>query len=231
MLSRNITAATLGAGISTFNIFRAAEEHPVSHPGSTHTVTEGLEIGGDVNKPRIGLILIVFLTASLTAKAQNVKDRFVGKSPCAAETLSERPDFSIRIDKAQRTDLVNRNLPNSKVLLIVQYKNEADHCGVILDAIEIQNMSKDFQFSCFDPLEPGAVVVGTRNTNDSRVTAVAIEAWRIDLKKETFNKDRHKVKCSYESGAGEDDGSDLVDAAKKRAAQESSGQNAKRSEP
>jgi hypothetical protein len=185
----------------------------------------------NVRKLKVGLLLVVALATSLTAKAQSVKERFVGKSPCAAETLAKRPDFSMRLDRTQRTDLANRNFAKSKVLLIIQYKNETDHCGVILDAVEIQNMSKDFQFSCYDPSEPGAVVVGTRNTNDSQVTAMAIDAWRIDLKKQIFNKDNHKVRCSYESGAGEDDGGDLVGAARKRAAQESSGQNARRSEP
>lgn len=184
-----------------------------------------------MSKLKIGLILISFLATSLTVKAQGVKDRFVGKSPCAPETLSKRPDFSMRLDKTQRTDLVNRNLSHSKVLLIVQYKDGVDTCGVILDAVEIRNMSEDFQFSCFDPLTPEGVVVGTRNTNDSRITGIAIEAWRIDSKQLTFKKDSHKVKCSYESAAGVDDGSDLVDAAKKRAAQEGAGQNAPRSKP
>ena len=90
---------------------------------------------------------------------------------------------------------------------------------MIRDAVAIRRISKEFQFSCFDPSAPGDVVVGTRNANDTRTTGMAIEAWRIDIVNQTFNKTTDKVSCTNESYAGSDDGSDLVDEAKKRASQ------------
>jgi len=52
---------------------------------------------------------------------------------------------------------------------------------------------------------------------------IPAEAWQIDLKGLTFKKTRDKVSCINESYAGSDDGSDLVDAAKKRAVQVTTG--------
>lgn len=153
------------------------------------------------------------------ASGQDFKQKYVDKSSCAPDIQSDRPDFSSRLDKTRNTYLINRNFPNAKILLIVQLKNENDKCGVIKDVITIRRIAKEFQFSCFDPSAPGEVVVGTRNANDTRTTGTAIEAWRIDRVKQTFNKTSDKVTCTTESYAGSDDGSDLVDAAKKRASQ------------
>jgi hypothetical protein len=170
------------------------------------------------------LTLFPFLVAVLLAvaggvRAQDVKQKYVGKSSCAHDIQSGGPDFGSLLDKSRNTYLINRNFPTVKVLLIVQLKSGNDKCGVIRDAVAITRIAKEFQFSCFDPSAPGDVVVGTRNGNDTRTTGMAIEAWRIDIVNQTFNKTIDKVSCTNESYAGSDDGSDLVDAAKKRASQ------------
>jgi hypothetical protein len=160
--------------------------------------------------------LIVLLAMAASTKAQTAKEKYLGKSPCAADLQSERPDFSLRLDKRTRTDLVNRNLAQSTLLLIVQYKDQSDSCGVIRDAVEIRHLSKVFHFDCVDPQAPHDVVVGTREADDQKLTGVAIDAWRIDLDKLVFNRLDHKVICTYKSYAGSDDGGDLVDQAKSR---------------
>ena len=170
------------------------------------------------------LTLFPFLVAALLAvaggvRAQDVKQKYVGKSSCAHDIQSDGPDFGSLLDKNRNTYLINRPFLRVKVLLIVQLKSKNDKCGVIKDAVAITSIAKEFQFSCFDPSAPGDVVVGTRNGNDTRTTGTAIEAWRIDIVKQTFNKITNKVSCTSESYAGSDDGSDLVDVAKKRASQ------------
>lgn len=117
----------------------------------------------------------------------------------------------------------------TKILLIVQFEDETDTCGVIRDVVQIRRISKDFEFSCVDLQAPADVVVGTSRRNGSIKPVTAIEAWRIDLKEQKFIETRHKVTCTMESYAGEDDGSDLVDEAKKRASQKGTGRNSAQS--
>lgn len=150
------------------------------------------------------------------AIAQDYKHRYVGQSSCAPEIQSNRPDFSARLDKSRNTFLVSRSFSHVKVLMIVQFKGGNYKCGMILDAVTIRHLSKEFQFSCVDPLAPSDVVIGTRNGDDTSETGIAIEAWRVDLPKQAFEKASDKVSCTNESYAGSDDGSDMVDEAKKR---------------
>jgi hypothetical protein len=167
----------------------------------------------------IACLVALLLAIAGGARAQDFKQKYVGKSSCAPDIQSDRPDFSLRLDKTRNTYLINRNFSDAKVLLIVQLKGENDKCGAIRDAVAIRHIAKEFQFSCFDPSAPGEVVVGTRNANDTRINGIAIEAWRIDIAKQTFHKATSKVNCTNESYAGSDDGSDLVEEAKKRASQ------------
>jgi len=46
------------------------------------------------------VLLAVFATVDI-AQAQDFKQRFVGKSPCASDMQSEHSDFSLRLDKNQ----------------------------------------------------------------------------------------------------------------------------------
>lgn len=162
-------------------------------------------------------LVALLLAFADDAGAQGPKQQYVGKGSCAPDLHSDRPDFSSRLDKIRNTYLISRNFSNSKVLLIVQLNGENDKCGVIRDAVTIRHTAREFQFSCFDPSAPGEVVVGTRNANDTRVTGIAIDAWRIDIERQTFTRTAGRVSCTIESYAGSDDGSDLVDEAKKRA--------------
>lgn len=169
-----------------------------------------------MRKSKIAVILTLFLVTSVSLRAQTARERYVGKSPCDVDIQSKRPDFSLRLDKVSRTDLVNRNMPQSTVLFIVQYKDESDNCGVIRDVIEIRHLSEIFHFNCVDPQAPRDVVVGTRGINDRNLTGLSIDSWQINTEKQTFNKLNHKVSCTYQGSSGSDDGSDLVDLAKSR---------------
>jgi len=183
----------------------------------------------DMNRLRSAAVLFGLLAAAGVAQAQDLKQRFVGKSPCAPDIQSEFSDFSLRLDKTQDLTLLYRGLSAAKVVMIIESNSSGDHCGVVRDVVQITHIAKDFEFRCFDPQAPTDVMVGTSIRQGSTKPVTAIDAWRIDLKKQKFIETRDKVTCTAEGWDGEDDGSDLVDEAKKYAAHHKSGQFA--SEP
>jgi hypothetical protein len=171
-----------------------------------------------------GLLATAIVTK---AQAQDFKQRYVGKGPCAPDLQSEYSDLSMRLDKTQGLELYQRRWDRLQVLLIVQYRDQNDGCGVIRDAVRITHLArhKHFEFRCFDAQAPTDVVVGTviRGYGNTKLVT-AIEAWRIDLKQQTFVEVHHKVVCSADGFDGEDDGSDMADDAKKYAAHGKPGQ-------
>lgn len=156
--------------------------------------------------------------------AQDFIDRFVGKSPCAADLQSEQPDFSLRLDKTENTTLLYRDLSKSKILMIVQATGDPEHCGIIRDIVVLHKIQKDFEFRCFDSQRPTDVIVGTAIRSGSTKLVSPIDAWRVDLKERKFVEIHHKVVCSAEGWSGGDDGGDLAGEAKKYAAHGKPGQ-------
>lgn len=177
-----------------------------------------------MNRPRSAAVLFGLLAAAGVAQAQDFKERFVGKSPCAPDIQSEFSDFSLRLDKTQDLTLLYRDLSAVKVVMIIEPNGSGDHCGVVRDAVQITRIAKDFEFRCFDSHAPTDVILGTSIRKGSTKPVTAIDAWRIDLKEQKFIETRDKVTCTAEGWAGDDDGSDLVDEAKKYAAHHKSGQ-------
>ncbi len=182
-----------------------------------------------MNGLRSLVVLVGLLVITSITNAQDFRQRFVGKSPCATELQSEQPDFSLRLDKTQKTTLLYRELSKAKILMIIEPTGDIEHCGVILDLIQIRNVAKDFEFRCFDPKAPTDVIIGTAIRKGSIKMVPAVDAWRIDLKEQKFVETPDRVVCSAEGWSGEDDGSDMVDAAKKYAAHGKPGQFRSRS--
>jgi len=180
-----------------------------------------------MNAFRSVAILAGLLATTTLAKAQDLRHRFVGKTPCAPELQTEHSDLSFRLDKTRDTELRYRNMGDIKVLLIVEFTHDGPPCGVIRDVVQIPRVTKDkhYEFRCFDAQAPTDVVVGTivREYGNTKLMT-AIDAWRIDLRLQRFVEDRHKVVCSADGWDGDNDGSDLVDEAKKYAAHGKPGQ-------
>lgn len=108
-------------------------------------------------KLRRSFVLISFLTAArLTIAQDDLKQKFVGKSPCAPELQSEHSDCGIRLDKTQGLQFIERRRDNRQVLLIVQYRDEKDGCGVIHDVVQITRLGrqKHFEFRVMTPRPP-----------------------------------------------------------------------------
>jgi len=180
---------------------------------------------------RGAVVLVGLLVTVGAAQAQDFKQRFVGKSPCAPDIQSERSGFSFRLDKTQDLTLLYRDLSKVKIVMIIQPDGSSDHCGVIRDVVQVTRIAKDFEFRCFDPQAPTDVILGTSLRKGSTKPVTAIDAWRIDLNEQKFTETRDKVTCTDEGWAGEDDGSDLVDEAKKYAAHRKPGQFASEQAP
>jgi hypothetical protein len=164
----------------------------------------------------------IFLLLVGTANAQAKRQGYLGKSSCDQEIQSERPDFSMGLDTTQKTYLIHRYKSDSKILLLVQLQGETDKCGIVRDMIEIHNASKEFEFSCVDPVIPGDVVIGSSKRKDSMEPLTAIDAWRIDLKQNRFERISRRIRCINENPLSAVDRGDLAEQAKKRVAQKKS---------
>src|SRR5579859_28746 len=173
---------------------------------------------------RILAVASVFSGVVCSAGAQGVKQKFIGKSSCDRELQPKRPDFSMGLDKAQRTYLIHRYLSDTAVLLLVQLEAETGTCGIIRDVVEIRAASEEFEFSCVDPKLPGDVVIGSKRKN-TREPLYALEAWRIDLTHNRFERTSRKVRCTDENPLDSPDVGDLAEQARRRAAQQKSQQN------
>ena len=163
-----------------------------------------------------GLVLLIGLLAiASSANAQDFRQRFVGKSPCAPELQTEHADFSLPLDNTQQTTLLYRDLSKVKILMIVQPTGDPAHCGVIRDFIQLANTKKNFEFRCFDPQAPTVVIIGTAVRKGSIKLVTAIDAWRIDLRQQKFVAIHDKAVCSADGWSGEDGGGDMVEDAKR----------------
>lgn len=165
-----------------------------------------------------------FLGMVCTAEAQTASQKFIGKSSCDPELQAKRPDFSMGLDKAQRTYLIHRYLSDEAVLMLVQLESESDRCGIIRDVVKIRNASEEFEFSCVDPQQPGDIVIGSKKKN-GREPLYAVEAWRIDPTQNRFERTTRKVRCTNENPLDSEGAGDLAEQARSRAAQQTSPQH------
>lgn len=187
-----------------------------------------------MTKARSMVILALFLFTASISSAQDFKKSYIGKDPCSPEIKGQYGDFSLRLDKTRNSEI--RALDNGKtqVVLIIEYKKEGSACGSIRDAVQIAHLAKHkhFEFRCFDAKAPTDVAVGTVVRGYGNVKLMpATDAWRIDLKEQKFVETHDKVVCSADGWDGEDDGSDMVNAAKTYATHGKPGQFASESKP
>ena len=115
-----------------------------------------------------------------------------------------------RLDRNQNAYLAAHTVDKTNILLIVQYGNAGDKCGVIRDLISSDDSDRYFEFECTDPREPSAVVVGTWPKRNNAVRGPAGDAWRIDLRSLKFVPLQRKATCVRRSLDGTDDGEDLA---------------------
>jgi hypothetical protein len=70
-----------------------------------------------------------------------------------------RGKFGIRLDKSQITRLEVRISNGNEILMIVQYTNERDECGVVRDIVQARNNKVRLVLECVNPKNPSSVAV------------------------------------------------------------------------
>jgi hypothetical protein len=179
-----------------------------------------------VSRLKSVVILLGILASAGLAKAQDFKGQYVGKDPCKLDLKGEYGDFSLRLDKTRNSELRSLDMGKMTIVMIIEYK-EGTACGVIRDVVQIRHLGKRMhpEFRCFEPQAPTHVVVGAVVREYGNVKLLkATDAWRIDLKEQKFVETHNRVVCSADGWGGDDDGSDMVDEAKKYAAHGKPGQ-------
>jgi hypothetical protein len=172
------------------------------------------------------IVLVGVLATAGVTKAQDFKQQYVEKDPCTLHLKGEFGDFSLRLDKTRCSEIRALDLGKTTIVMIVEHKN-GSACGVIRDVVQITHVrdGEHPEFRCFDAQAPSDVVVGAVVRAYGNVKLVtATEAWGIDLKEQKFVQTHHRVVCSADGWSGEDDGSDMVDEAKKYAVHGKPGQ-------
>jgi hypothetical protein len=162
---------------------------------------------------------IMFLVAPF-AKANDLRQKYVGRSGCTPELNSSVNDYGIRLDKNQRARLEAHAFKSETILTIVQYSSDADKCGIVRDVIASQHTDSSFVWECLNKRDPLAVVVGTWPAKHPSVSGPAVEAWEIDLKRLRFARLNVPVACDSGNYAGSDESGDLATWVERRAAKQ-----------
>jgi hypothetical protein len=175
----------------------------------------------------LGVLLAGALLAMifpLPSHCESLRQKYVGRSGCRPELRWATFSQGIRLDKTQKAYLKAYTVDHQNILLIVQYADIQDQCGVIRDAVQPRDAASGFIWFCADPKTPKNVVIGTWPSEHPKPSGLAVEAWRIDLGGLTFVPVLDRVECSAGGGpTGSDDGKDLLDWARKHSATRSTG--------
>lgn len=158
-------------------------------------------------------VIVVVFTATI-ARSDTLRQKYVGSGGCKSELKID--PRGIRLDRSRKTYLRAYTLDGKDTLLIVQYNNDHDQCGVVRDVIQPKDTTNTLVWDCMDPKNPSAVVVGAWHLNEGRISGPSLEAWRVNLAKLQFVPIAARVSWVSVSGAGADDGSDLAGRSRKR---------------
>jgi hypothetical protein len=162
------------------------------------------------------LTLLALFVLLPVARGQDARQTYVGGSGCK-DAFRRGLDISeARLDKSQRAYLKVYTLDGRKTLLIVQYEDGHDQCGIVRDLVQMKDKHTALVWNCTNPKAPKDVVVGTWPTRHPSASGRALEAWRIDLRQLRFSTVSEPVVCVSGPGAGADTGGDLSDMAKAR---------------
>ena len=164
----------------------------------------------------LGLVVPLLLLVSLPSNASDLQQKYVAKSSCGPGLERAVGSFGIRLDKHQIARLEARTSGGKKILLIVQYQKEWDKCGTVRDVIQSADDDASFIFDCVDDQHPGTIVVGTWRT--PKISGRSLQSWRVNLDSLKCVPISQPLRFVPHFGAGEDDGSDLADWARKRMA-------------
>lgn len=174
---------------------------------------------------RISLLVAAIAFFWLLPTRLSAQVNYVGLTLCSPELQSPRSGMSIGLDRSRHAYVVYRELPKTRLVMIVIFQDLDDKCGTVRDVREFRYSHDGFDEQCIEALHPENVVVGffdqkfdeEHPERGALMRGPATQSWRIDLKNLKFSPTSGKVTCVVENLAGEDDGSDLAIWAHQRA--------------
>jgi len=161
-------------------------------------------------------LALLFVGLAVSIARSDASQKFVGGSSCRPELNGRMGRYGIRLDKKQSARLEARTVGAQRILMIVQYKKEWDACGIVKAVIQSSQNDASFVFDSVDDENPGVIVVGTWRTPE--ISGRSLESWRVYLDPLKFVPISRSLRFVPYFGAGNDDGSDLADWARKREA-------------
>lgn len=165
---------------------------------------------------RIISFAAITLLAVATAQADGDSVELKGAGPCKL-TFDENSAYGIDLDKAGNRQVLVRKQRQIALMMIVQYSDEMDKCGVVIDYVFASSKSHQFEFNCVDANNPSAVMLGeVKSGIGAWKQKRALRAWQVDIKTTKLVPTRDRVTCTNKSYSGIDSGDDLLSWARKR---------------
>lgn len=161
------------------------------------------------------LILVIVLFRLADAYGEDAADHVVGKSLCAIG-IDKGAGYGIGLDRSNGRYLAVREINRVRFLMIVEYHDEKDKCGIVKDAVFTSNLQTQFEFNCQSSKHPFGVFVGEIISRKKWDKAQAARAWLVDLEAVKLRPASGRVICYNTSYSGPDAGDDLAAWAKKR---------------
>lgn len=173
---------------------------------------------------RISLICSIVLIFLLSPTRLSAQQKYIGLTLCSADLQSYHSTFGVRLDGRQHAYVEYREMPTTRLVMIVVLRGVNDKCGTIRDVREFHYSRAQFDEECIEDLHPENVVVGffdpkfdqNHPERGARMRGPAIQSWRIDLNNLKFSPTFGNVTCVVENLAGDDDGNDLAILAHQR---------------
>ena len=152
---------------------------------------------------------LLWLCGQGSARPASKPSAFIGSAACRVELRGTGGGYGGPLDRKQRTELEIRDLNGRPLLLLIQYANDRDRCGLVRDIVVAPDPKDVFELDCIDHTNPGRVVVGVHQGNPGALRWKASKAWYVDFRELKLMPTDDWVTCLNVDNSGADDGSDI----------------------
>jgi len=160
---------------------------------------------------------LLWLCQQEQPKATQTAQTFVGSSGCRAELRGNGAEYGLALDRKQSAHAEVRDIRGKPTLLVIQYADDHDHCGIVKDIVVARNLKDIFDFECIDKADRKRPVIGIHPDGPFALRWKESKAWVIDFERLKLIPSNDSVTCLNYNYAGPDDGSDIKSRAAARA--------------
>lgn len=164
------------------------------------------------------VFVLVFATLQTVAYGGEETSQIVGKSLCELG-INKAAGYGISLDRKKHLNLEVKKTGTSRLLMIVEYSDVGNKCGIVRDIVYASSLEHSFEFNCLDAKHRSDIVIGEFQTNDLYrpwKQQKTKQGWRVDLDTLKMTSISTPVVCYNTSYSGADDGDDLSMWAQKR---------------